>query len=199
MGSKQSKEKQLKGDFSFINDELSRDAFHNLYIAITKTNNWKWLKNFEPDKDKGFVFTQHKKLTEIENALDQSDPANRHSGASWARAVSSMSHIACFGWDDFVERWKKQNSPKSDVTPTKAGAGATGGAMQKEKNFCCGLETIGLVDPMKMDENNKKAWDVMKTGGMKEAVSFMFQHPTEKDNDDNPVKMDYGTMRSFYG
>ena len=52
---------------------------------------------------------------------------------------------------------------------------------------------------MKMDKNNKAAWDVMKNGGMKEAISFMFQHPTKKDNSGNPVKMDYSTMRSFYG
>lgn len=115
MGSKQSKYKQPKGDFSFVNDDLSQRAFHNLYIAITETKNWEWLKTFEPDKKKGFMFSQHPNLTAIENALDHSDPANGHSGASWGWALGNMSHIACFGWDDFVVRWKKQNPPKPDV------------------------------------------------------------------------------------
>ena len=50
-----------------------------------------------------------------------------------------------------------------------------------------------------MDDNNKKAYDVMKTEGTDAAVKFMFQHPTEKKDDGKPRKMSYAEMRSFYG
>ena len=170
-----------KGDFSFIKDNLSRRAFHNLYIAITETNNWDWLSKFEPETGKGFMFTRHTNLIAIENALDQSDSANGHSGASWAWALRNMEYIASFGWDDFVTRWKKQNPPKP------------------EKEFCSAMEVTGLVNAKNMDENNKKAWNVMKNEGTEAAVKHMFQHPTEKDSQGNPVIMDYSTMRSYYG
>ena len=49
-----------------------------------------------------------------------------------------------------------------------------------------------------MDKNNKKAAQVMLTGGMDEAVKYMFQHPTEKING-KPRQMSYGEMRMHYG
>ena len=49
-----------------------------------------------------------------------------------------------------------------------------------------------------MDKNNKKAAQVMVTGGMDAAVKYMFQHPTEKV-DGKPRQMSYGEMRMHYG
>ena len=44
-----------------------------------------------------------------------------------------------------------------------------------------------------MDNNNKKAADVMASKGIEAAVEHMFKHPgTGK-------KMDYATMRYYYG
>ena len=50
-----------------------------------------------------------------------------------------------------------------------------------------------------MNDNNKKAYNVMKAKGTDAAVKFMFQHPTEKKEDKNPREMSYAEMRSFYG
>ena len=50
-----------------------------------------------------------------------------------------------------------------------------------------------------MDENNKKAFEIMKNEGSQKAVEFMFKHPTEKNDYGEPRKMSYSEMRSFYG
>ena len=73
----------------------------SIYIAITKTKNWKWLRTFEPNKDK----PKHR-LTTIGNALEY--PPNKH---LMTISLGCMFHIACFGWNDFVIRWKKRYPP----------------------------------------------------------------------------------------
>lgn len=50
-----------------------------------------------------------------------------------------------------------------------------------------------------MDNNNKKAAEIMNDKGMKEAVKFMFQHPTEKTSHGKPKEMTYAEMRYYYG
>ena len=44
-----------------------------------------------------------------------------------------------------------------------------------------------------MDNNNKKAADVMVSKGIDAAVEHMFKHP------ETGKKMDYATMRYYYG
>ena len=44
-----------------------------------------------------------------------------------------------------------------------------------------------------MDNNNKKAADVMASKGIDAAVEHMFKHP------ETGKKMDYATMRYYYG
>tara|TARA_A100001035_G_C27453073_1_gene351108 strand:- start:147 stop:569 length:423 start_codon:yes stop_codon:yes gene_type:complete len=44
-----------------------------------------------------------------------------------------------------------------------------------------------------MDENNKKATDVLISHGTHSAVEYMFKHP------ETGKKMDYATMRYYYG
>ena len=44
-----------------------------------------------------------------------------------------------------------------------------------------------------MDNNNKKAADVMASKGVDAAVEHMFKHPN------TGKKMDYATMRYYYG
>lgn len=53
-------------------------------------------------------------------------------------------------------------------------------------------KVIGF-DPSRMDENNKKACEVLLSQGPEAAVKYMFTHPKTEE------KMDYATMRSLYG
>ena len=45
----------------------------------------------------------------------------------------------------------------------------------------------------KMDNVNKKAYNLLKTEGVKSSVEHMFKHPETGE------KMDYATMRYYYG
>jgi len=45
----------------------------------------------------------------------------------------------------------------------------------------------------KMDNGNKKAYNLLKTEGVNSSVEHMFRHPKTGE------KMDYATMRYFYG
>ena len=62
------------------------------------------------------------------------------------------------------------------------------------------MERCGLVNVSGMDENNKKAWDVLENKGTEAAVQFMFKHPYDKDPTTGEGRsMSYAEMRSFYG
>ena len=62
------------------------------------------------------------------------------------------------------------------------------------------MKRMGLVDVSNMDENNKKAWDVLENQGTEAAVQFMFKHPYEKDPSTGEGRaMSYSEMRSLYG
>ena len=50
-----------------------------------------------------------------------------------------------------------------------------------------------------MDENNLRIAEVWANEGVEKAVEKMFQHPKEKDGNDNPRPMSYSEMRYFYG
>jgi len=54
-------------------------------------------------------------------------------------------------------------------------------------------EAIGSTNYNAMDKNNKKAADIMVSKGIDAAVEHMFKHPETGE------KMDYATMRYFYG
>tara|TARA_Y100000992_G_C20941000_1_gene339038 strand:+ start:27 stop:446 length:420 start_codon:yes stop_codon:yes gene_type:complete len=56
-----------------------------------------------------------------------------------------------------------------------------------------GIKLVGETNYNKMDDNNKKAVDIMASQGMDKAVEHMFLHPETGE------PMDYATMRSFYG
>lgn len=56
-----------------------------------------------------------------------------------------------------------------------------------------GEKVLGKVLYNAMDNNNKKAADVMASKGVDAAVEHMFKHPKTGE------PMDYATMRYYYG
>lgn len=50
-----------------------------------------------------------------------------------------------------------------------------------------------------MDQNNLAMAKVMVEEGMDAAAKKMFEHPTDKNQNNEPRKMSYSEMRSFYG
>lgn len=67
--------------------------------AITECQLWNWLKEFEPDEGKGFMFTEHPNLDTIVSKLRH----NRHSGSSFAWCMRNMQSVAKLGWERYCQ------------------------------------------------------------------------------------------------
>ena len=79
-----------------IYDRDCRIDLLNLANSITRLKLWEWLKEFNPKKDEGFMFTNNNNLNMI-----ASDPVNSgHSGASFAYSMRIMEKIAKEGFNN---------------------------------------------------------------------------------------------------
>ena len=58
----------------------------NMMLVVKKKDLCEWLKTFEPDKDKGFMFTNHPNIDIISQAVAH----DGHSGASFALCVRAV-------------------------------------------------------------------------------------------------------------
>lgn len=65
-------------------------------------------------------------------------------------------------------------------------------------NFCRDTETV--VEPVKMDELNKKAMNVLNTQGDKAFIEHVFTHPEDHDKPkEERRQLSYAEMRMLYG
>ena len=97
------------GEFEFTN-EWSRPYFKSAHQAISRCELWNWLKNYEPDDDKGFMFTTGvPQLERLRNELAK-DPVNDgHSGSSYAVTMRNMEYIAKNGYEAFKTRFNSKS------------------------------------------------------------------------------------------
>ena len=63
----------------------------HMYDAITKEQLWDWLKDFEPEAGKGFMFTTHENMRKVGRHINDNDG---HSGASYGCCWRVMQSIA---------------------------------------------------------------------------------------------------------
>lgn len=88
-------------DFSFIRDDLSRSSIEDAYAAISATDGgWKFLQEFSPDADKGFMFSDHPVLRQIGAHMSVG-----HSGLSYAWTMRQMEYIAKNGFSAYKAKW----------------------------------------------------------------------------------------------
>lgn len=79
--------------------------------AITECNLWEWLKTYEPENGKGFMFSEHPNLNRIRSAMKYED----HSGGSYSWTMRTMETIAKNGWESFyneIQDQKRKNAEK---------------------------------------------------------------------------------------
>ena len=89
------------GDFDFIKDVYTKKVFEETFQIISNIDGaWEFLKTFEPNKNSGFMFSDHPILSEISRAVERCK--HGHSGASWGMTMRTMECIAKRGWDDYV-------------------------------------------------------------------------------------------------
>ena len=70
--------------------------------AITSLELWTWLKEYEPESEKGFMFSRNDNLNKIINETQNSG----HSGATFAYSMRGMEMIAKSGFEEFYNKFK---------------------------------------------------------------------------------------------
>ena len=95
------------GGFEFA-DNWSRPYFKSAHQAISRCELWIFLKNFEPDSGRGFMFTRDVPELDRLNEEMHKDPVNGgHSGASYGCTMRNMEFIAKHGYQAFKESYNK--------------------------------------------------------------------------------------------
>jgi hypothetical protein len=91
-------------NFDFVSSH-SQLYFKSAHKAITNCEMWNWLRNFQVDENRGFMFTQGvPELSRISEEMAK-DPVNEgHSGASYGCTMRSMDYIAKNGYDAFIDK-----------------------------------------------------------------------------------------------
>jgi len=90
------------GDFSFIKDNMFKKAVENAFKYINDNNLWEFFKTYEPDADKGFLFSRNETLDKLSKVLYN----DGHSGTSFAITMRNMQAIAKNDWQTYVNIYK---------------------------------------------------------------------------------------------
>ena len=97
---KENKDSDYFGDGEFeFSDEHSRDFFKSAHQTLSRCELWNWLRNFEPQEGRGFMFAEG--VPELERINEElfKDPVNGgHSGASYGITMRNMEYIAKNGY-----------------------------------------------------------------------------------------------------
>ena len=67
-------------------DSYFDTCIEHMTLVVKEKDLCEWLKTFEPDKDKGFMFTNHPNIDIISQAVAN----DGHSGASFALCVRAV-------------------------------------------------------------------------------------------------------------
>ena len=95
------------GEFEFVS-EWSRPYLKSAHKAVTRCELWDWLRKYEPEKDKGFMFTRDVLELDRLNKELMKDPVNGgHSGSSYACVMRNMEFIAKNGYEEFKAGYNK--------------------------------------------------------------------------------------------
>jgi len=88
-------------DFSFISNELTRNCVSNGYSAVDQLELWSWLKTYEPEEGKGFMWSNHQNISLIGKKMDSLPDSPGHSGSSFAFTMRHLQYIAKNGIDSY--------------------------------------------------------------------------------------------------
>ncbi len=118
--------------------------------AITECGLWDWLRDYTPEENKGFMFSQHPNLDKINAAMKYGG----HSGSSYGWTMRQMEYIAKHGWTlfEFSKRndnmaavlqnvKSKENPSPLDVAEASRGVPGFEGQADAMKRFAEGKMT----------------------------------------------------------
>ena len=98
-------------DFSFISDGMTRELARTSYNSVTALNMWDFFQEFQPEEGKGFMFSSHPKLTQLENYIEKTYHTG-HSGASWGYSMIIIQFIANNGITKYREKFASTSLPE---------------------------------------------------------------------------------------
>ncbi len=75
----------------------------SMHKALTRLDHWETLKNFEPEKGRGFMYSEAEFMDEV--AKDQDVDACGHSGTSIMFCWTICRFIAKNGWEKFTNKY----------------------------------------------------------------------------------------------
>lgn len=89
--------------FETIYDKFESTMLKDAYKAITACNLWDWMKEYNPEEGRGFMFSRHDNLSRIAEKME----FEGHSGSSYAWTMRVMEDIAKRGWEDHKNRTRR--------------------------------------------------------------------------------------------
>jgi len=126
--------------------------------AVTGAEMWDWMKIYEPEEDKGFMFSDHPNLDKINSRMHKL--YNGHSGSSYGWTMRQLEYIAKNGFDAYVDMMNggpiiapRRTTPVPEVpavvppitdVPPVHNRANTGGAMPR--NLCMCRDRQGLSE-----------------------------------------------------
>ena len=91
------------GDFSFINDQLTRQTLEHDFKVINEYGKEAWYAFYIHDPYKSFIYDSKSEI--LSEVSDKLYPG--HSGASYGLSMRTFEYIAKHGWDKYVITFKK--------------------------------------------------------------------------------------------
>jgi hypothetical protein len=75
----------------------------NGHEAVTQTELWDWMKQFDPPVEEGFMWTTHPYIYKIKIVMESLPNNPRHSGASFYTTIKHLKFIAKNGIHKYKE------------------------------------------------------------------------------------------------
>lgn len=89
--------------FDFIDCSMTRTCMQNGCWAMDQTNLWDWLRSYEVNPYRGFMFADNPELNLISDMMEQNNAPVRigHSGASFGFTMCNLHYIAKNGFEAY--------------------------------------------------------------------------------------------------
>lgn len=156
----------------------------NALIAIEKYNMDKWIREFNDEN--GFMWSNHENINILMKELDK----DAHSGASAAVTLRKCQQLLQEEYNR--KEINKDDSSEEDIIIPLLHTEPIPYISEKINDTDNNSNDEYLFHEG-MDDNNKKAWNILKTKGTDEAIEHMFKHP------ETGKPLSYSEMRCFYG
>lgn len=91
----------LYPDFSFIDDESTKNMISSAYECVTMKNAWECIKSF---RGESFMFCEDQEVNDLMNFIDSSYECG-HSGSSIGVTMRQLQLMSKIGFDDYKNKW----------------------------------------------------------------------------------------------